>query len=180
MVSEVVDWLNDNSGAVQAALVLALVIVTAIYAKLTHDLAIAGRGQAEASGRIAEGSSRPVILQWNSEVVDTSRPDVVSLTYRNIGNGPAMNLEWGHSTTGKWDRKSKRVGMGTDEDNGQIALLEVPWPPQEITVFVDYDDVFGTRWRSTLLLVPEQLGKETDTPGHWRLTNGEWIVVRLN
>jgi hypothetical protein len=49
----VIDWLNDNSGAVQAIAVAVLVLVTAVYAGLTWWVARATRRQADASVEMA-------------------------------------------------------------------------------------------------------------------------------
>jgi hypothetical protein len=58
-----IDWLNDNSGAVQALAVLALVLVTALYASFTRRMVREMREQ-----RLAEG--RPDLLIDVAEIRD--------------------------------------------------------------------------------------------------------------
>ena len=64
-----IDWLNDNSGAVQAVSVVILAVVTGIYAWRTWSISNATEKQVEASRKMAEGVLRPVIVQWLDRAV---------------------------------------------------------------------------------------------------------------
>ena len=90
-----IDWLNDNSGAVQAAsaVVLALTfIAVAYYAKQT-------RKQADASVRMAEemreqvlGAHLPLLVVDLPERALTYYPARITYTLRNVGSGPAVDV----------------------------------------------------------------------------------------
>jgi hypothetical protein len=51
------DWLNENSGAIQAVATIVLVVLTAAYATLTLILARSARRQLEATRRASEGQA---------------------------------------------------------------------------------------------------------------------------
>jgi hypothetical protein len=108
-----IGWLNDNSGAVQAFLVLALVLATGYYAWKARDAAKQTERQAEASAKMAaemrrsrEDGSRPVLdIQQIQQAEFGTGPDamlevVAQLTHddhvwcklKNIGKGPALNI----------------------------------------------------------------------------------------
>ena len=65
ILSEVIGGLNRNSAAIQAIATLALVVITAWYAKLTRDLARTSLGQLEESRAVRRDQTkeRSAILQ---------------------------------------------------------------------------------------------------------------------
>lgn len=101
-----IEWLNDNSGAVQAIAVVVLVIVTAVYA-------VAARRQADASVKMAEemreqrlSEGRPYLLidlkdstpdvvkrrLAKGESIQDFYPTSLKLEVRNEGRGPAKDV----------------------------------------------------------------------------------------
>jgi len=101
-----IEWLNDNSGAVQAIAVVVLIIVTAVYA-------VAARRQAAASVRMAEemreqrlGEDRPHV--WidltddepnmakvqlaKGQTIHDCCPTCLKLKLQNVGRGPAKDV----------------------------------------------------------------------------------------
>jgi hypothetical protein len=65
-VDEIVHWLNTNSGAVQAFAVLALVVITAVYAYFTKRMASEMRDQTLAQDRpdLLIDIEKPEVLEW--------------------------------------------------------------------------------------------------------------------
>ena len=164
-----IDWLNDNSGAVQAlsAVVLALTLIAvAYYAKQTRkqaeastSIAVEARKQAEASRRMAEGVLRPVVTQWIKPTrIDAARGIIPLIVYyANIGSGPAINIRWSLEG-GKWRETPRRVGLGVQQQDDIKGNLDFPSTVSAPAVIVEYEDVGGVRWRSTLKLVQEDDG----------------------
>lgn len=116
---EPVDWLNDNSGAVQGIATAVLVLVTAFYAVRTYHISKATREQAEATREQAQraaelaeetrisrlDSLRPILEISPVEMLDSrvllkqgllaqqgQLPPNLRCTVRNIGPGPALNV----------------------------------------------------------------------------------------
>jgi hypothetical protein len=106
-----IEWLNDNSGAVQAIAVVVLVIVTAVYVIVTAVYAVAARRQADANVRMVEemreqrlsGDQPTVILRLvferlaigavrPNEERDLPLPPIVGVQAYNAGRGPAVEL----------------------------------------------------------------------------------------
>ncbi len=147
-----IDWLNDNSGAIQAvaAIVLALTLIAVgIYAWQT-------RRQAQATERMAEGMLRPVVTQWIKSVSTAAASErlLLLVRYENIGNGPAINLEWS-LPGGRWSDNPIRVGLGVRESGEIKGSLSYPLRVDVPTVVVKYEDAGGVHWVSTLELVHE-------------------------
>ncbi len=159
-MSNEIDWLNDNSGAVQAAsaavLVLAttvLVVVTGLYAKFTHTISTATASQVKASRDIAEATMRPVISLWIKPVVHADGRWIAC--YQNIGNGPAVNLAF---ECPDLVATSQRVGMSVSDPVGDDIVFDLAKSDSEKAIAVEYDDAAGWRWRTELLLVPSSSG----------------------
>jgi hypothetical protein len=115
---------------IQAISMVVLVIVTAIYAWRTHVMSKAAREQAEASAKMADemreqrlNESQPYllirleennILRYPGESNDMA-PDSITITIRNEGKGPAINIR-----AGFW-HPSKTYGS---DDKGYLASGE--------------------------------------------------------
>ena len=171
-----IDWLNDNSGAVQAISVAVLAVVTAVYAWRTWSISRATRNQAEATRVLAEATRDmvdatlcPVIEQW---LPSDRLTNTVSVVYSNSGNGPAINIKWYlQCEDGTQMHSQRRVQMGTHSGNDSVQFpLEVSPGGSLPTVVAEYESVFGALWRSTLPLIQE----------NGRLANGEPEVKRIN
>ncbi len=112
--------------------------------------------QAKATERIAESTMRPVISVRSEPQPPGDLADgyPYRVYYRNIGNGPAVNMAFRLSPDeGKWLEPPRRVGMGLHEAEASI-LVKVPLPIPEtgLSVVADYLDVSGSKWRTTLKL----------------------------
>jgi hypothetical protein len=167
----VIEWLNDNSGAVQAIAVVVLAAVTAVYAILTWLVAGAARRQADASAEMAqemrgsrEDGSRPVLdirsieqseLGTGPEAMVQAerqlRGEVVWCKLRNIGKGPALNVGgWvvahGDAAQGEMDEEKLLGTLGVDNET-EYEPFEVI-KAQDNFVQVRYQDVHGRRFFS--------------------------------
>lgn len=83
-MKDVALWVND-------AVLLGTAILVARYVAATHKLVIASREQVRISQQQVESLSLPAVVVQESG-------DQINLV--NIGNGPAMSLEWHFKDTG--------------------------------------------------------------------------------
>lgn len=104
------------------------------------------RSLARATKRMGEASLRPVLTVWMPPPLRSLSTNMLRFEYRNIGNGPALNIQW---TLG--NDRDDRLSMGTDEVNG-IVELRVAHPPA-LTLSAAYDDAHGKRWYTSLEIV---------------------------
>lgn len=97
-MEDMVDWLNDNAGAVQAVATALLVLVTAIYAGLVWK-------QARSAGKLADETTR-LVQQTQRLVTETRRQtrpyvfvevvrrgNVLDTSVRNTGERGAENVK---------------------------------------------------------------------------------------
>ena len=184
-MDDVVDWLNKNSGAVQALATVFLVLLTTVYVVFTQKLAASAKEQAEATVRMAreaerarEESVRPFLLI--QPVVETDRatsrelitlgylagqkefPDVLECDLLNVGRGPALNVTL--ELMGPYGNTDKRL---VQFDAGK-ELSKLPFRLEAGSdlnrkrsdarfIRIDYEDLLGND-RSAILqveLVPE-------------------------
>jgi hypothetical protein len=160
-----IHWLNQNSGAVQAVSAAILVIVTSVlvvatglYAKFTKELSKAAAEQLEASRDIAEATMRPVISLWIEPIARA--PDRWIACYKNIGNGPAINLVF-HLPSG--DHSRSRVGMSIDDPIAADIAFDLPVSPSEKKLSAEYQDASLVLWRTELTLTPTSTGYDNGT-----------------
>ena len=180
-----IDWLNDNSGAVQAISVIVLAVVTAVYAwrtwaisdatekqakastqmaDQTRELAEAARDQAIASARMADearkeaeasramakemelaryAAAKPIIELNVRRFADDPRPNADS-RLRNVGVGPAMNIEFEGSTG-----ETTRIGvLGAGGETSAYHHILVAHIDGQQVASVRYQDVFGNSWET--------------------------------
>jgi len=110
----VIEWLNDNSSAVQAISVVVLAVVTTIYAIATLKISNATKRQAEASVKMAEelvesrhgdvlplldfytleGKSGYEILTKLFRIQAGALPETFHGRIKNIGYGPALDVKF--------------------------------------------------------------------------------------
>lgn len=95
-----IDWLNDNSGAVQAMAVVALVAVTVVYAFFTAWMACemkdARHGQVLPVIDIAilERLGDPEQLEMVFAIMGHRLPEHMPGRVKNIGLGPALDVKF--------------------------------------------------------------------------------------
>jgi len=139
------EWLNDNSGAVQAIAVVVLVVVTSLYWW-------AARQQAKASVKMAQemrdqrlAEDQPYILlellaqQWETNEIPLAEPkgrtiadlwpQTVKLQFTNVGRGPAKHVEVRllHPKVVFWRSHKDRLLLGeTWEEELSEASIVLP------------------------------------------------------
>jgi len=151
------EYLNSNSGAIQAIATVILVVVTAIYAWRTHVIAKATMKQADASMRMAEemrnARSPFITIKWG--IVDRNKKEI-SVNIKNEELGPALNLEW-YLTHNKFTFKHKSPNVYPIFEVGQSYPLSLPsenfdfesWPG--LAINCDYESGFGEKFSSILM-----------------------------
>ena len=165
-MDDVVDWLNKNSGAVQAMATAILVVVTAFYVILTWSISKNAGKQAEASVRMAEemrrsreDGSRPVLHIRRIEPVELGQGleaireglrewpngDRVLCKVKNIGKGPALNIKADVATDdGATQEEMGTLGVGDEAERKPFAVIQ----DRESFIEVHYQDVYRRRFFS--------------------------------
>ena len=168
-----IEWLNDNSAAVQAIAVVVLIIVTGVYAAAT-------RRQADANVRMAEEAREqryaacfplvdavfPGFLDLDSsEGLDEALaagagecPEVRRAYVQNFGLGPALDVEFYIKGPGMqlrlWKVGALAVGQvspdPSDTKRGLLIWLEpIEGTGESRILRIRYRDVYGRQIEST-------------------------------
>jgi hypothetical protein len=152
-MNDAVDWLNENAGAVQAVATIVVVAVTAIYAALTRAIATATKRQAEAV-------LTPVLDQYIDQTKEASGSTVtpIRVKYRNLGDGPALNIAWCVSKPPTNATSiQRRNGMGPNSTEGFVDFkLETAEFRKDLVVVAEYETAFGVIWSARLPLKSSQ------------------------
>lgn len=128
----------------QAVLLIVNIILLWCYVKSTRGIEKAAAQQAKTSADQVEGSSRPVLVVAG---------DALHLALANIGNGPALNIQW-------WVWPEQQGWPGSLEaPAGRIGFIEadksreLPHAPDFLinpprTILCRYQSVGGIMYRS--------------------------------
>lgn len=164
-----IDWLNDNSGAVQGVAAIAsilvlvvLVLVTRYYARETERIAKATDEQAKVGSEMAremslsrQDESRPVLdlhkipqdafgtgPEAMQEAMGQLRTEVyVWCTLKNIGKGPAMNIKAQiEQDIGSAEEVLGTLSLGDEEERKPFTIRKANG---EYYLEVHYQDVYG-------------------------------------
>ncbi len=176
-----IDWLNDNTGGVQAIAVVALVITTAFYAWRTWSISSATEKQAEASVEIARETQaarmdavRPVIdigvnpfakpgYELLKEALSEQPPKALRCTLRNVGVGPALNVAYDIQVGSEIGYK--RVGaLAVGEQvlpSGEELPLKLEGSARHGVITILYEDAFANRWESRMEVAMSEEGCES-------------------
>ena len=166
-----IDWLNDNSGAVQAISVGVLAVVTAIYAWRTWSISNATEKQAEASRAMADEmreqrllTMRPIVLL--SPLADETEPgtgqemirlalkgplpDTTPVRLTNIGPAIAVGMRVPHKLSGEGPRERviQYLLTGSCEMESHFYLRPGEHSEHRRLLRIDYCDVFGNCFES--------------------------------
>ena len=152
------EWLNHYSGAVQAILTLALVLITLRYVLLTNRVAVASIEQSEAlqkpciTLRTGPRDAEDAILDepYVAQVAQTPRVELV-----NIGAGPAIKLKYSFTQTNVIE------GGVALNDNGYLNQLcaRDEWKAEiargslsnrDYDFLAEYEGLSGTRYTTTI------------------------------
>ena len=165
-----IDWLNSNSGAVNAILVAILVGITAVYAYLTHR-------QVLESKKLREMTIRPVLVV--TAEIDETYISLINLRVENIGGGAARNIRLRASREFmRWNNRSlNELGLfkhgipllspGRNIETLLSIASELQQEPLEVTA--EYEDATGRKIEGTFLVdfaAFENLGRVGEAPLH--------------
>ncbi len=155
----VIDWLNDNSSAIQAASIIVLAIVTGMYVLFTRQIARASERQATHALEGMHASLMPIVVQYVGALVGGENQSGGLILYKNVGSGPALNLEWTMDTDAhvEWLDTPRRLALGvhgsTENTEGRIRFLVTRPVPTSVTLVCEYRDVFGNTLRASQELI---------------------------
>ena len=146
----------------QVLLMLALVLITYIYAKRTSDIAKATRAQADASVKMADGMARPVIdFKRDTAEADIDRRTLeayaaihgetchgLSCMLCNIGVGSAIDVR---SFIQHPERGRLPFEFGTVESRGKTErwILSISHEGNRIALVASYEDIYGRTLESS-------------------------------
>ena len=175
-----IDWLNENSGAVQglgaiiSVLVLfGLAVVTGWYAKQTKRIAQSTEHQARSSAQMVReavavrlAQNRPQILV-EAISVDVDRalsefvPKRLDVSVLNNGKGTAINVNCGLDWPG-WQFSSNRAAFDLPVDGQQAIAFarsdEADSDVPEPQIVVEYEDISGRRLRQAWRVEVDRAG----------------------
>ena len=166
-----IDWLNSNSGAVNAILAAILVVITGVYAYLT-------RRQVLESKELREMTIRPALVV--TAEIDETHINLINFRVENIGGGAARNIRL---------RTSREFMRGNDRSLNELGLFKRGIPllspgrnietflasalellqqePLEVTA--EYEDATGRKIEETFLVdfaAFENLSRVGEAPLH--------------
>ena len=166
-----IDWLNSNSGAVNAILAAILVVITGVYAYLT-------RRQVLESKELREMTIRPALVV--TAEIHEIHINLINFRVENIGGGAARNIRL---------RTSREFMIGNDRSLNELGLFKRGIPllspgrnietflasafellqqePLEVTA--EYEDATGREIEETFLVdfaAFENLSRVGEAPLH--------------
>jgi hypothetical protein len=147
-----IDWLNDNSGAVQALGSITPVVVTAVLVGVTGVYAWSTRRMAREMADTRRDSLRPII-----GIRQLAAPNLFSTAgSKNYGVGPALDV-WFLCLAGETGKENRIAVLPADFDGR--ALRRGEWTGGSWPLLVDqvsreakvyYRDVLGDEWTTAL------------------------------
>jgi hypothetical protein len=176
----VIDWLNHNSSAIQAASVVVLAIVTGMYVLFTRQIARAAERQATHALEGMRASLMPIVVQYVGALVGGENQSGGLILYKNVGSGPALNLDWSMDTDAhvEWLDTPRRLALGvhgsTENTEGRIRFLVTRPVPTSVTLVCEYRDVFANTLRASQELIYVQ-----GTDGGYDWTYGQESFERI-
>ena len=166
-----IDWLNSNSGAVNAVLAAILVVITGVYAYLT-------RRQVLESKELREMTIRPTLVV--TAEIDETHINVINFRVENIGGGAARNIRLRTSREfmrgnnrslnelGLFKRGIPLLSPGRKIETFLASALELlQQEPLEVTA--EYEDATGRKIKETFLVdfaAFENLSRVGEAPLH--------------
>ena len=166
-LSDAINWLNDNSGAVQAAsaVVLALTLIAvAYYAKQTRKQAGATERMAEEMREQRLLAMRPILLLSPSaqeqrigsgfQIIRLALPgpltDTTPIRIINIGTGIGVDIRVPYKLAGQGpsERVIDYLSSGSDDVEHNFYLAPKEGRSNQRTLKITYNDVFGNLYES--------------------------------
>ena len=168
-----IDWLNSNSGAVNAILAAILVVITGVYAYLT-------RRQVIESKELREITIRPALVV--TAEIDETHINLINFRVENIGGGAARNIRLRTSREfmrgnnrslnelGLFKRGIPLLSPGRNIETFLASALEHKLLQQEpLEVTAEYEDATGRKIEETFLVdfaAFENLSRVGEAPLH--------------
>ena len=185
-MDDLVDWLNKNSGAVQA--IATVVLVTAFYVILTRSLSKSAAKQADASAKMAEEmreqaeASMRMAEEMQEQRLDAARP-VLSTNHEiagsvgqqpaarvkpsNMGAGPALNVQcaFSHPAFAYEEYWWPAIGAGQTPDYAAQLTRKASEDKgtcsqdgDKATISLKYEDLYGRLFETLVELEQNLLG----------------------
>ena len=168
-----IDWLNSNSGAVNAMLASLLVATTIVYAYLTRRLVLESRA-------LREMTMRPALVV--TAEIDKTHINLFNFRVENIGGGAARSIRLRTSREfmcgnnrplhelGLFKRAIPLLGPGRNIETFLANAIEMyQEPQQELEVTAEYEDAAGRKFEETFLVdfaAFENLSRVGEAPLH--------------
>ena len=169
-----IDWLNSNSGAVNAILAAILVVITGVYAYLT-------RRQVLESKALREMAMRPALVV--TAEIHEIHINLFNFRVENIGGGAAHSIRLRTSREfmigndrplhelGLFKRGIPLLGPGRNIETFLANAIEMYQEPQQepLEVTAEYEDATGRKFEETFLVdfaAFENLSRVGEAPLH--------------
>ena len=166
-----IDWLNSNSGAVNAVLATILVVITGVYAYLT-------RLQVLESKELREMTIRPALVV--TAEIDETHINLINFRVENIGGGAARNIRLRTSREfmrgnnrslnelGLFKRGIPLLSPGRNIETFLASAFEL-FQQEPLEVTAEYEDATGRKIEETFLVdfaAFENLSRVGEAPLH--------------
>ena len=166
-----IDWLNSNSGAVNAVLAAILVVITGVYAYLT-------RRQVLESKELREMTIRPALVV--TAEIDETHINLINFRVENIGGGAARNIRLRTSREfmrgnnrslnelGLFKRGIPLLSPGRNIETFLASAFEL-FQQEPLEVTAEYEDATGRKIEETFLVdfaAFENLSRVGEAPLH--------------
>lgn len=175
-----IDWLNQNAGAVQALASVGTLILTVVLAAATVWYAKSAKDQIGELREARTAAIEPYVripsmrLEISWELVTSSsrseRSLVLHATLTNLGPGPAMDLRpWLELPTGIQVEYEGPLNLASSEESGAVIRLSpthfealVSRFPYATTMRAWYRDLLGRQWLTSSDVVLGWIGPATE------------------
>ena len=167
------DWLNGNSGAVNAILAAILVFITGVYAYLTRRLVLESK-------QLREMTMRPALVV--TAEIHEIHINLINLRVENIGGGAARNvrlrtnrefmigIDRSLNELGLFKRGIPLLGPGRNIETFLANAIDKVLHQQEpLEVTAEYQDATGRKFEEIFLIdfaAFENLSRVGDAPLH--------------
>lgn len=154
--------MNDNSGAVQAGLVLVLVLATIFYAARTATIAAATKILAEETKESVQAAKLAHLESFRPrlflDVRDGQSETTFSFTVKNTGNGSATNIvgaakisNIGYVARPSYYSQAVDSAQSINFTHGTQQALDPQ--PLDNELVLEYQDEEGHRYRTSVVLI---------------------------
>ncbi len=150
MIEDAIDWLNENSGAIQALATIVLVAVTGVYVVLTKGYVDSTKRLADEARGAREDAVRPLIAIELASGDDINPGKYATCKVLNVGPGAALDVTVNLFDDTKSEVVEEKWGIfqsGYEKPSPRRFAIE-KIPGRIEGVVIRYSDVFGRQWVS--------------------------------